>query len=91
MSDTLRDHVATHADLLNGMPEAGHQVSPDAMIAAAAHVEREYGYGYRIGLASADFSGGGLFCVTASDGARFRLYADRYGNVVRVPDAQAVR
>jgi hypothetical protein len=66
------------------LPEPRHMASPDAMIAAAAHVEREYGYGYRIGLAAIDWRGGGIFAVRASDGARFSLYADRYGNVERV-------
>ncbi len=58
-------------------------VSPDAMIAAAAHVEREYGYGYRIGIVASGLLGGGLFQVRASDGSEFELLSDRYGNVTR--------
>lgn len=61
--------------------------SPDTMIAAAAHVEREYGYsGYRLGCETALVFGGGIFAVRASDGGEFRLFADRYGNVSRLPD-----
>lgn len=58
---------------------------PDAMIAAAGHVEREYGYGYMIGL-DTGVAGGGLFTVRHFDGSEFRLHADRWGNVARVPD-----
>jgi len=75
-----------HADQLNATPEPAHMVSPDAMIAVAAHVEREYGYGYRIGVASSSWAGHGTFQVRASDGSRFRLFVDRYGNVARVPE-----
>jgi hypothetical protein len=60
--------------------------SPDAMIAAAAHVEREYGYGYRIGCESGMYSGAGIFLVSCSDGGEFRLCADKWGNVDRIPD-----
>jgi hypothetical protein len=59
-------------------------VSPDAMIAAAAHVEREYGYGYRIGIKASNWLTG-VFEVHASDGSEFELISDRYGNVTR-PD-----
>lgn len=82
------DLTAGAAQYLRELPETAHMVAPDAMIAAAAHVEREYGVsGYQIGLAWSDWSGAGCFDVRASDGARFRLYVDRYGNVTRVPDA----
>jgi hypothetical protein len=67
-----------------------HFVSPDAMIAAAAHVEREYGSGYRIGVVASGWLGGGLFQVRASDGSEFELVSDRYGNVTR-PDEHAER
>lgn len=61
-------------------------VKPDAMIAAAAHVEREYGYGYRIGTEEGLYSGAGIFLVRHSDGSEFRLIADQWGNVDRLPD-----
>lgn len=73
--------------ILRSLPDANDWVSPEAMIAAAAHVDREYGYGYRIGIVTSNYTGGGLFCVRASDGSRFRVFADRYGNVERIPDA----
>lgn len=61
-------------------------VKPDAMIAAAAHVEREYGStGYLIGTEEGLNSGGGIFLVSHSDGSEFRLIADRYGNVDLLP------
>jgi hypothetical protein len=54
------------------------------MSAAAHYVEREYGYGYRIGLAI----GGrvSVFEVAHSDGSRFNIAADCWGNVQRIPD-----
>jgi hypothetical protein len=88
-SPTAAEFVAANADALNAGAEPFAMVSPDAMGAVASHVEREYGYGYRIGLVSSSFGGAGLFQVLASDGGRFRLYCDRYGNVARVPDVPA--
>ncbi len=61
-------------------------VKPEAMSAAAHYIDREYGYGYRIGLASWTFSGDGIFSVRHSDGSEFYIVADRYGNVARVED-----
>lgn len=59
-------------------------VSPSAMIGAAMHVEHEYGMsGYRVGIVAAGLGGEGEFEVTASDGSRFELIADRFGNVFR--------
>lgn len=62
-----------------------HHVTPDAMMAAAAHVEREYGYGYTIAVAGHGWTGAGQFEVRHFDGSEFELYADRYGNVTRPP------
>ena len=66
--------------------EAHTYCAPDSMSAAAAHVDREYGCtGYRIGLAGVDRRIA-IFEVVCSDGSRFNLLADRWGNVRRVPD-----
>jgi hypothetical protein len=55
--------------------------SPDALMAAAAYVQREYGVtGYRIEPRGASLLGGGLFCVHHSDGSTFLVQADRFGN-----------
>lgn len=61
-------------------------ISPDAMGAAAAHVEREYGYGYALGVEYGSRLGQSVFLVCHFDGSEFRLIADRYGNVDRLPD-----
>lgn len=67
----------------------GPMVSPDAMMAAAGHVSREYGYtGYRIGLVRYAQSSGGVFRVSHADGSTFYLVADRYENVARVADGE---
>jgi len=61
-------------------------VSPDAMVAAASHVNREYGAtGYSIAVIGHGWLGSGQFLVRASDGSEFELHSDRYGNVSR-PD-----
>ncbi len=57
-------------------------ISPDAMIAAASHVEREYGYGYRIAIALTA-TRAAVFEVSHFDGSRFNLVADKWGNVRR--------
>lgn len=87
MSD-IETFVAENAEELRAGREPSSMVAPDALVAAAAHVEREYGYGYRIGIVSASWTGAGLFQVCAGDGSRFRLYVDRYGNLARIPDAE---
>lgn len=62
-------------------------ISPDAMIAAAAHVQREYGVtGYAIGVESGSQFGKCIFLARHFDGSEFRLIADRWGNVDRLPD-----
>lgn len=58
---------------------------PEAMMAVAAHVEREYGYGYRIGVAHTE-TPVAVFEVSACDGSRFNLVADRWGNVQEIPE-----
>lgn len=57
-------------------------VSTDAMIAAAAHVEREYGSGYSIGIVDSVMLNG-FFQVRHFDGSEFELVSDRWGNVRR--------
>lgn len=85
---SVQEFVTINADVLNGVPEPRQMAAPEALGAIAAHVSREYGeYGYRIGLAEVFISGGGALAVVShSDGSRLRLYADRWGNVARVPD-----
>ena len=59
-------------------------VTPGAMIGAAMHVEHEYGMsGYRLEVIAAGLLGEGEFLVSASDGSRFEIIVDRYGNVSR--------
>lgn len=70
--------------------------SPAAMAEAARYVEREYGEtGYAIATEAASGTGKGVFRVSHFDGSEFRIMADRYGNVWRLPDlddlADAVR
>jgi len=61
-----------------------HHVAPDAMIAAASHVSREYGYtGYSIAVIGHGWLGSGQFEVRASDGSQFELHSDQYGQVTR--------
>jgi hypothetical protein len=82
----VSDFVSAHAAELQTGRSPAHMVKPDAMGAAASYVEREYGYGYSLGIVSSSWTGCGLFEVCSSDGSRFRIYADRYGNVARVPE-----
>lgn len=57
-------------------------VKPDALAAAAAAVEREWGSGYGIEAVHAiGYTGGVRLEVVASDGSRFQVAADRWGNV----------
>jgi hypothetical protein len=63
----------------------GSLVAPGALSAAAHFVDREYGsHGYRIGIA---MSSGAVvaFEVAHSDGSRFNIIADKWGNVRTVP------
>jgi hypothetical protein len=85
---TLAGWVARNAEALrNATPVAFHMLYPDTMVAVGAHVTREYDMtGYLIQVVYGDGSGA-LFEVSHSDGSRFRLWADRWGNVERVPDA----
>lgn len=65
--------------------------NPVAMSAAANHVSREYGEtGYVLALEEAWFTAGAVFNVRHADGSEFRLVADRYGNVRRLPDAESM-
>lgn len=78
--------TAEHAGILrDAEPEMGSYVAPDALIAVGAHVQREYGItGYRVSVILGN--GWGVFEVQHADGSRFRLCADRWGNVERVPE-----
>jgi len=64
------------------MPEYITSATPDAVIAAIAHLERGWGHGYRIlGLDSPQW-GSARIHVAHSDGSRFTITADRWGNIV---------
>ena len=58
------------------MTDARIYHTTEQLAAVAAHVERNYGYGHRVGALSSS-----VFQVLASDGSRFRLRSDRYGQV----------
>lgn len=56
--------------------------APKALSAVAHAVSAHWGLiGYRIRPTGSNIYGDGWFVVAASDGARFVLSADRYGNV----------
>lgn len=58
-------------------------MNPTAMIAAAQHVNEEYGYEGYVMTFRPDVSGkrGFVFEVRASDGGEFFVVSDRWGNV----------
>jgi hypothetical protein len=59
--------------------------TPDAIIATARYVEREYegaGFRYRMEMLDAGPTGSALFEVRSNDGARFYIWSDRLGSVV---------
>ncbi len=61
------------------------QVALDVIGAAAGFVRANWGdYGYAIGTLDG-YGGGGTFRVTHSDGSRFNVISDRYGNVREDP------
>ena len=65
----------------------GVMASPEALSAAAHYIEREYGYGYRLGISPAIAARSvTVFEVAHFDGSRFNIVADRWGNVERIPD-----
>lgn len=76
--------METTTSIHEELPEAASRVTVDAMMAAAGYLSRNWGdYGYRIGLA-ASVGSGGVFSCSASDGSRFWIYADRWGNCRQV-------
>lgn len=66
-------------------------VTLEAISGAVAHIRRDYGENYTIGVVASSMRGGGVFEVCASDGARFELVSDRYGNVWRACDRDGCR
>lgn len=77
------------------LPYPAPGADPECFGAAASHVQREYGEtGYRMALEGCGGSRA-VFRVSHFDGSEFRIMADRYGNVRRLPDlddlADAVR
>jgi hypothetical protein len=62
-------------------------VSPDAMGAAAAFLSREWGQsGYRLSCRGCIAPRVALFDCVHSDGSRFRIVADSWGNTHALPD-----
>jgi hypothetical protein len=61
--------------------------SLDSMSGAVTYIRREYGEHYSIGLVWGSYGAGGLYEVHASDGSRFEIVSDAYGNVYRCCDA----
>jgi hypothetical protein len=56
-------------------------LTPDQMSAAAGYISDEWGdYGYRITGIESPTRAVSAFRVVASDGSRFTVFADRYGN-----------
>jgi hypothetical protein len=56
-------------------------ISPDQLASAASFIAREWGdYGYRIEGIESPTHAVSLFHVACSDGSRFIVAADRYGN-----------
>jgi hypothetical protein len=70
---------------------ATEMVTTEQMVSAARTVEREWGEcGYRIGVEVSFFSVA-VFEVRAGDGSEFHLAADRYGQVVLLPEDRDYR
>jgi hypothetical protein len=89
MSD-FTDWIDRHAEVLHRATPAPSWIDPETMMAVGAYVPREYGYaGYGVRVIAGDRSGA-LCNVSHADGSSFLLWADRYGNVGRVPDAATV-
>jgi hypothetical protein len=56
-------------------------ITPDQLSAAGSYISREWGdYGNRIEAIESPSSSVSVFRVCASDGGRFSVLADRYGN-----------
>lgn len=56
-------------------------VTPDQLSAAGGYISRQWGdYGYRVEEIESATARVSLFHVVASDGSRFTVLADRYGN-----------
>ena len=64
-------------------------ITPDQLSAAGSYIAREWGdYGYRIENIESPTHRVSLFHVCASDGSRFTVAADRWGNT-RYQDTHA--
>src|SRR5215472_13291838 len=56
-------------------------ITPDQLTSAGGHIAREWGdYGYRIESIESPTHAVSLFHVRASDGARFVVAVDKWGN-----------
>lgn len=91
MSNPAQDFADTNAEILQHCPrEHSFGVTPDAMMAAGAYVQREFGHtGYIVRLITGDYSGA-LWELSSGDGSTRRLWTDRWGNVGLVADAVTV-
>jgi hypothetical protein len=68
------------AEWWHARADSGAGATLDAVAAVVAYVGREWGdYGYRLSQA-----GGGVFQVRHTDGSRFLVGSDAYGNVYDV-------
>lgn len=57
-------------------------ISPDQLASAGSYIAREWGdYGYRIEEIESPTRAVSAFHVVASDGSRFTVLADKWGNV----------
>ena len=64
-------------------------ISPDQLSAAGSYISHEWGdYGYRIEAIESPTHAVSLFHVCASDGSRFIVAADKWGNTGGPLDSQ---
>ena len=67
-------------------------VTPDQMASAGGYISREWGdYGYRIEGIESPTHAVAVFRVVASDGSRFAIAADKWGNCRALPDGDIAR
>ena len=71
---------------------ANMSITPDQLASAGSYISHEWGdYGYRIEAIESRTSAVAVFSVCASDGSRFAIAADRWGNCQMLPDGAAVQ
>jgi hypothetical protein len=68
--------------------EAREHGTLDAISGAIGAVRKHWGdYGYRVGIAVSNYAGSIIVEVVHSDGSRFNLKSDRFGNVSQWNDS----